>query len=191
MTDLPRVVPAAVTPFSLGGAELQLDFIPQHMAYLEHRGADGLLTLGTNGEGVSLSMQERKDVIDAVLTHRGRLQIFAGTGCAALPETVELSRYAIERGVDAVMIVPPFYFKSIETPGLIAYYEAVLSALKANQVETALAEISMIPQSYVKLEGKNAQQLMRLLEALEEQDDVQHVYSNFDVEERELQAVSE
>ncbi len=70
-------------------------------------------------------------------------------------------------------------------------FEAVLSALKANQVETALAEISMIPQSYVKLEGKNAQQLMRLLEALEEHDDVQHVYSNFDVEERELEAVSE
>ena len=70
-------------------------------------------------------------------------------------------------------------------------FEAVLRALKANQVETALAEISMIPQNYVKLEGKNAQQLMRLLEALEEQDDAQHVYSNFDVEERELQAVSE
>ena len=70
-------------------------------------------------------------------------------------------------------------------------FEAVLNALKANQVETALAEISMIPQTYVKLEGRNAQQLMRLLETLEDHDDVQHVYSNFDVEERELEAVSE
>ena len=70
-------------------------------------------------------------------------------------------------------------------------FEAVVDALKANQVETALAEISMIPQTYVKLEGENAQQLMRLLETLEEHDDVQHVYSNFDVEERELEAVSE
>ncbi len=69
-------------------------------------------------------------------------------------------------------------------------FEAVLNALKASQVETTLAEISMIPQNYVKLEGRNAQQLMRLLEALEDHDDVQHVYSNFDVEERELQAVS-
>ncbi len=70
-------------------------------------------------------------------------------------------------------------------------FEAVVNALKANQMEIALAEISMIPQTYVKLEGKNAQQMVRLLEALEEHDDVQHVYSNFDVEERELQAVSE
>jgi len=70
-------------------------------------------------------------------------------------------------------------------------FEAVVNALKANQMEIALAEISMIPQTYVKLEGKNAQQMVRLLEALEEHDDVQHVYSNFDVEERELQAVSD
>ena len=132
-SKLPRVVPAVVTAFSEGGRDLQLDFIPQHLAYLEHRGADGVLTLGTNGEGVSLSMEERKDVIDAVLTHRGRLSIFAGTGCAALPETVELSRYAIERGADAVLVVPPFYFKRIEPAGLIAYYGALLESLPAER----------------------------------------------------------
>ena len=129
MTDLPRIVPAAVTPFSDGGAELRLDFIPQHLAYLEHRGADGLLTLGTNGEGVSLSLDERRTVIDAVLTHRGGLRVFAGTGCAALPDTIDLSRYALERGADAVMIVPPFYFKGVDDAGLINYYAALLDAL--------------------------------------------------------------
>ncbi len=129
MSDLPRILPAAVTPFSEGGERLLLDWVPQHLAYLEHRGADGVLTLGTNGEGVSLSLQERREMIDTVLTHRGRLRVFAGTGCASLPETVELSRYAIERGADAVLIVPPFYFKEIAAEGLIAYYEAVLSAL--------------------------------------------------------------
>lgn len=129
MSDLPRIVPAAVTPFSEGGERLLLDWIPQHMAYMEHRGADGVLYLGTNGEGVSLSMQERKDVIDAVMAVRGRLGVIFGTGCAALPETVDLSRYALERGADAVMIVPPFYFKDLDTAGLIAYYSAVLKAL--------------------------------------------------------------
>ena len=129
MTDLPRIVAAAVTPFSDGGAELRLDFIPQHLAYLEHRGADGLLTLGTNGEGVSLSLDERRAVIDAVLTHRGGLRVFAGTGCAALPDTIDLSRYALERGADAVMIVPPFYFKGVDDAGLINYYAALLDAL--------------------------------------------------------------
>jgi 4-hydroxy-tetrahydrodipicolinate synthase len=126
---LPRIVPAAITPFSEGGQNLLLDFVPQHLAYLEHRGADGVLTLGTNGEGVSLSLEERKAMIDAVVTHRGRLGVFAGTGCAALPETIELSRHAIERGVDAVMVVPPFYFKQVEGAGVAAYYAVLLQAL--------------------------------------------------------------
>ena len=133
MSALPQIVPAAVTAFSPGGERVLLDFVPQHLAYLEHHGADGVLTLGTNGEGVSLSMEERKEVIDAVITHRGRLGVFAGTGCAALPDTIELSGYAIERGVDGVMIVPPFYFKDVPTAGLIAYYDSVLGALPAQR----------------------------------------------------------
>ena len=126
-------MPAAVTPLSEGGARLMLDWVPQHLAYLEHRGADGVLTLGTNGEGPSLSLEERRQMIDAVTTHRGRLAVFAGTGCASLPETIELSRYALDRGVDAVMVVPPFYFKQLSEEGLLAYYEALLSALPAER----------------------------------------------------------
>ena len=133
MAGLPRIVPAAITPLSEGGARLMLDFVPQHLTYLEHRGADGVLTLGTNGEGVSLSLAERKELIDAVIVHRGRLSIFAGTGCAALPDTIELSRYAIERGADAVLVVPPFFFKDVPVEGLTAYYAAVLDALPAER----------------------------------------------------------
>ncbi len=133
MSVLPQIVPAAVTAFSPGGGRVLLDFVPQHLAYLEHHGADGVLTLGTNGEGVSLSMEERKEVIDAVITHRGRLGVFAGTGCTALTDTIELSGYAIERGVDGVMIVPPFFFKDVPVEGLIAYYDAVMSALPAQR----------------------------------------------------------
>lgn len=129
MSDLPRIVPAAVTPFSEGGERLLLEWIPQHLNYLERRGADGVLALGTNGEGPSLTIRERKDVIDTVLAHRGRLGAFIGTGCASLPDTIELSRYAIEHGADAALVVPPFYFKQIDPQGLIAYYGTLLDAL--------------------------------------------------------------
>jgi len=70
-------------------------------------------------------------------------------------------------------------------------HERVVHALKENQIEPAVAEVSMIPQNYIRLEGKSAQQMVRLIEALEEHDDVQHVYSNFDLEEKELEAVTE
>src|SRR5947209_587808 len=67
-------------------------------------------------------------------------------------------------------------------------FPAVHDAVKQLGVEPATAQVSMIPQNYVKLEGKPAQQLVRLMEALEEHDDVQHVWSNFDIEEKEIEA---
>src|SRR5436190_20353663 len=70
-------------------------------------------------------------------------------------------------------------------------FDKVLNAVKAKGIQTITAEISMIPQTYIKVEGKTAQQLVKLMEALEEHDDVQHVYANFDIEESELaEAVS-
>ena len=67
-------------------------------------------------------------------------------------------------------------------------FEPVREALAKAGIKPASAEISMIPQNYVKLAGSQAQQMLRLMEALEEHDDVQHVYSNFDVDEKEIQA---
>src|SRR5262245_38920708 len=65
-------------------------------------------------------------------------------------------------------------------------FEPVLEALKTKNIETISAEVSMIPRNYVKVEGKPAQQVVKLMEALDEHDDVQHVYANFDIEEAEL-----
>jgi YebC/PmpR family DNA-binding regulatory protein len=69
-------------------------------------------------------------------------------------------------------------------------FDAVLDALKAKGIEPISSEISMVPQNYIKVEGKNAQQVIKLMEALDEHDDVQHVYGNFDIEESELEEVS-
>ncbi len=67
-------------------------------------------------------------------------------------------------------------------------FEAVRDAVKAVGCEPASAEVAMIPQNYVKLQGKDAQQMLKLMEALEDHDDVQHVWANFDVEEKEIEA---
>jgi YebC/PmpR family DNA-binding regulatory protein len=67
-------------------------------------------------------------------------------------------------------------------------FQAVRDAIKQLGVEPASAQVSMIPQNYVKLEGKVAQQMLKLMEALDDQDDVQHVWSNFDISEQEIEA---
>jgi YebC/PmpR family DNA-binding regulatory protein len=67
-------------------------------------------------------------------------------------------------------------------------FPAVHEAVKALGIEPATAKVSMIPQNYVKLEGKAAQQMVKLMEAIEEHDDVQNVSSNFDISEKEIEA---
>src|SRR3954454_24546164 len=73
----------------------------------------------------------------------------------------------------------------ISDPGA---FEAVRDAVKALGIEPASAEIAMLPQNYVKLEGKAANQMVKLMEVLDDHEDVKHVWSNFDIEEKEIEA---
>ena len=66
-------------------------------------------------------------------------------------------------------------------------FEAVHDAIKAAGIEPQVAEISMIPQNYIPLEGGDAQSMLKLYEALDDNDDVQKVYANFDIDESEME----
>ncbi len=70
-------------------------------------------------------------------------------------------------------------------------FHEVTERLKSANISPAAAEVSMVPQSYVKLSGRQAEQMIRLVEELEDHEDVQHVYSNFDIEEAEIQALTQ
>ena len=67
-------------------------------------------------------------------------------------------------------------------------FEAVAAAVRQAGVEPLSARLAMLPQSYVKVEGSAARQILKLMEVLEDHDDVQHVWSNFDVDAREIEA---
>jgi len=69
-------------------------------------------------------------------------------------------------------------------------FDTVLEAVKKSGAEVAHSEVGMIPTTYVKLEGSAANTMIRLLETLEDTDDVQNVYSNFDVDQKTLEQVS-
>src|SRR5581483_6968823 len=70
-------------------------------------------------------------------------------------------------------------------------HEQVLQAVQKAGIPTESAEIGMLPKNLIRLEGKNANAMLRLSEALEEHDDVQNVYSNFDVDEKEMEALAQ
>jgi YebC/PmpR family DNA-binding regulatory protein len=77
------------------------------------------------------------------------------------------------------------HWEVISTPEVFAQ---VLEAVKQLGVEPDSAEIFMMPQTYLKLEGKQAQQMLKLMEALDEHDDIRQVWSNFEIEEKEIEA---
>ena len=66
----------------------------------------------------------------------------------------------------------------------------VKSALESANIPTAVAEVSMVPSNYIKLEGKDAQTMLKLMEALEDHEDIQNVWANFDIDEAELKEAS-
>ena len=73
----------------------------------------------------------------------------------------------------------------ISTPEL---FEEIRSAVTAAGVEPMSAQVAMLPQNLVRLEGKQAQQMIKLMDVLEDQDDVQNLWSNFDVDTKEIEA---
>jgi YebC/PmpR family DNA-binding regulatory protein len=74
-------------------------------------------------------------------------------------------------------------FEILTTP---ENFDAVRAALEEGKIATTASEISMMPQNYVKLEGKNAQTMLKLMEALEDHEDIQNVWANFDIDESEI-----
>jgi YebC/PmpR family DNA-binding regulatory protein len=69
-------------------------------------------------------------------------------------------------------------------------FEAVKEALGKANIKPEVAEVAMVPQNYIKLEGQQANTMIRLMEALEDQDDVNHVYANFDIDQKQLEEVA-
>lgn len=128
-TALEGVFAAAVTPLDAAG-DPDLAAIPALIDFLSKRGCHGVLFLGTTGEGPSFSVPERVAILREALRHRAAawpdLKILAGTGCANLADTIDLTRTAFELGADAVVTLPAFYYKDVGPAGITAYFEQVV-----------------------------------------------------------------
>ncbi len=100
--------------------------------YLINAGIDGLLIMGSTGEFYAMSTEQRKELIDLVVSHvNKRTQVLIGTGCMTVEDTIELSNYAINAGVDGVIIVSPYYF-NLTDESLEFYFGKIAEAVKGN-----------------------------------------------------------
>jgi 4-hydroxy-tetrahydrodipicolinate synthase len=119
------VVTAMVTPFDHEGA-LDLDGAARLARWLADHGSDGLVVTGTTGEGPALSDDEKVALWRAV-AEAVTVPVIAGTGTADTAHSVALTRAATEVGVDAVLVVTPYYNRPSQL-GIEAHFETVAAA---------------------------------------------------------------
>jgi 4-hydroxy-tetrahydrodipicolinate synthase len=130
MTDFaPGAWTASLTPLN---ADLSIDLSAYltHVRWLLGAGSAGVAALGTTGEANSFSLAERLDVIGA-LADSGIApeRMVIGTGCCAAPDTVTLTRAALDAGYANVLMLPPFYYKNVSEEGIFRAYAQVIETI--------------------------------------------------------------
>jgi 4-hydroxy-tetrahydrodipicolinate synthase len=139
-----------LTPFSS-------DLAPDTAAFVRHcqwlvANDVGLAVFGTNSEANSLSVGERRALLDALLAAGVPApRLMPGTGCCSLTETVELTRHATSAGVGGVLMLPPFYYKGVSDEGLFRHFAEVIERVGDRRLRIYLYHIPPVSQVPISL----------------------------------------
>ncbi len=149
------VYPAIVTPFNLEDGNLNLNVFIEHIEWLVKSGVDGLVVVGSTGEAPYLTREERIELLKTAREAVGdSKKIIAGTGAPSLRETLEYSRDAEKVGVDALLVITPFYFKTTQEK-LVEYYREL-----SRYLDTPILLYSFPQTAGVRIEPQTADRLI-------------------------------
>ena len=139
------VLAPVLTPFTKDLEPDPVRFV-QHCRWLSGSGV-GLAVFGTNSEANSLSVAERLMLLDVLLAAGIEpARLMPGTGCCALPDTVDLSRRAVSSGCAGVLMLPPFYYKNPSDDGLFRSYSEVIQRVGDGRLRIYLYHIPPVAQ---------------------------------------------
>src|SRR6187401_3363181 len=131
----------ACTPFN---ADLTVDpdLFASHCKWLLEEGANGLAVFGTTSEANSLGMAERTTLLERLIGDGISPKVLMpGTGCCSLPDTVALTRQAVEAGCMGVLLLPPFYYKGVADDGLYAWVSELIQRVGDKRLRIYLYHI--------------------------------------------------
>ena len=127
---LEGVFPAMLTPFTRNGKNVDYDRAAELAIRLADQGVHGLYPCGTTGEGMLMTLEERKRLMEVVVEAVGkRVHVLAHTGCLDTAGTIELTRHAAEIGATAAGVVAPGFY-GYDDAALARHYKAVAAAVK-------------------------------------------------------------
>jgi 4-hydroxy-tetrahydrodipicolinate synthase len=132
------VVTAALTPLD---KNLNPDYpmLVKHLNWLFAQGNDGIGLLGTTGEANSFSVDERTKILDKVIEAGiSPVKLLVGTGCSSVTDTISLTRHAVKHNVGGVLLLPPFYYKTVTDAALETYINIVLDKVADQDIQVYL-----------------------------------------------------
>lgn len=136
--------PAMLTPLD---AHLNIDHtkLAAHAQSLIHAGCGGVTIFGTTGEGPSFSLQERKQALEQMIAKGVPAErIMVSTSCAAVTETLELTRHAVDLGVHGCLVLPPFFFKGVSDEGILNGYVQIIEGVNRKDWRLYLYHIPQV-----------------------------------------------
>lgn len=139
---------ATLTPLDARGA-VDHRRLADHARRLLADGVDGIAPFGTTGEGASFGVDERRAGLEALVAAGiPPSRILAATGCAALTETIALTRHAVALGCAGALVLPPFFWKDVADEGLYASYAALIDGVADPRLRLYLynlPQVSAVP----------------------------------------------
>lgn len=132
---------AAITPIN-DDLSVNKDLYLRHCQSLIKKNLDGLTLFGTNGEASSFSIRQKKESIEFLLENRINPKfLILGTGSSSLEDAIEMTKFSVEIGAKAALVLPPYYFKNVSDDGVITYYRNIIEQTCENDYKFLLYNI--------------------------------------------------
>ncbi|WP_050932175.1 dihydrodipicolinate synthase family protein, partial [Aestuariivita boseongensis] len=134
------VISPILTPFHADGT-IATRLFTEHAAYSLEAGVHYLSPFGTTGEAVAVGMSERMEMLERLVdAGLPAAQMMPGTGLCALPDTITLTRHAVDLGCAAAMVLPPYYYPTSED-GLYTYFARLIDGVGSDELRVCLYHI--------------------------------------------------
>ena len=155
MHKISGVFSATLTPIK-NDLSINKDLYLRHCQYLMRQGHDGLAIFGTTGESNSLSIKEKKNTLEFLLSNKIDPNILIpGTGSSSLNDAIEMTKHAANYKVKAILLLPPYYYKNISDEGVINFYRHVIENVAEKNMMYILYHIpqnTLVPISFKTIE---------------------------------------
>jgi 4-hydroxy-tetrahydrodipicolinate synthase len=139
-----HILPAIATPFR-GDLSVDVGLLTAHAKWLLANGCDGVVLFGTTGEAASLTVRERMQTLEQLVSAGVAAdRLLVGTGASAMPDAIELMRHVSRLHCAGALLLPPFFYKGVSAAGVARFYDLAIEGCGADAPRIYLYHIPQV-----------------------------------------------